>query len=282
MLTGGYPKWSVGHRPWALNVTQMRTGLVLSGGGARAFMHLGALKALEEKGIRIDAISGTSAGAIVGALYAYGYSPDDVLAIVTTSSALRRLRYAFGGNGIFRLTGLEQFFLEYLPENDFASLKIPLYITATDLHAGETVLFSEGELLKPMLASCSLPGIFEVFRYQGRGLVDGGVLNNLPVEPLEGVADFLIAAHCNPFALQQPLTGTREVLYRSLLLAVHRQNSLRMERCHLVLEPPCMRDFSIFDFRKARTIFAKGYDYTVSVLEKQDLPFPMISTKPAL
>ncbi len=248
----------------------MRTGLVLSGGGARAFMHLGVMQALEEFGIRVDHICGTSAGALAGALYSHGYTPKESLDILSRSELFRAFRFAFGGKGIIRISKVENLLSKYFPVNDFSALKIPLTITATDIIAGETVAFDSGEVIQPMLASCGLPGLFEPYRYEDRELVDGGVLNNMPVELLDGKVDFLIGAHCNPFKLNQPLKNSFEVAYRSLLLAVHHQNIHRLKKCDLLIEPPCMGDFSIFDFRKAAQIFQAGYDYTESALRTAD------------
>lgn len=257
----------------------MKIGLVLSGGGARAFMHLGVLKALEEHGIRIAHISGTSAGALAAALYSVGYSADESLHILSRSEMFRSVRFAFGGSGLLRISRIETILSKYFPVNDFSALKIPLTITATDLLAAETVVFESGEIVQPMLASCGIPGLFEPYHYQGRELVDGGVLNNMPVEYLEGKADRIIGSHCNPFKLDRPLKSSFEVAYRSLLLAVHHQNIGRLDKCDLLIEPDETAAFSIFDFRKAHELFDIGYraaDHTLA--SGKALLFPGIST----
>lgn len=237
----------------------MKIGLVLSGGGARAFMHLGVLQALDEHQIRVHHISGTSAGAIVGALYSSGRTPLEIVEILSKSELFRSVRFAFGGSGLLRMNRIESFLSKYFPVNDFSALKIPLTITATDIVSAETVAFNGGEILQPMLASCGIPGLFEPYKYMGRELVDGGVLNNMPVEYLEEKVDVVIGAHCNPFHLDRPLKSSFEVAYRSLLLAVHHQNIDRLRKCSLVIEPREMAAFSIFDFSKARKIYEVGY-----------------------
>jgi NTE family protein len=240
----------------------MKTGLVLSGGGARAFMHLGVLQALEEAGIVLDELAATSAGALVAALYASGRSPLQGLEILSKSALFRSVRFAFGGKGLLRMKKIETFFSQHFPENDFSALRIPLTITATDLIAGETVCFDHGALLQPLLASCGIPGLFEPYAYGGRELVDGGVLNNLPVECLEGKVDRIIGSHCNPFLLSSPLRNSWEVAYRSLLLAVHHQNIHRLRKCTVRIEPIEMARFGLFDFSKAKTMFDVGYRAT--------------------
>ncbi len=245
----------------------MKIGLVLSGGGARALSHLGVVKALYEHGTQPHIISGTSAGAIAGGLLAYGYSPDEILEIIIRTNFIRYVRPSFGGSGLFRIDRLEEVYRKYIPENTFEALKIPLIVTATDVHAGESVCFREGELARPILASSCLPGVFEPILYQKRYLVDGGVLNNMPVEPLEGEADYIIGVHCNPFKLKNPPKSTREIVARSLILAVHAKTKERFNRCQLLIEPPELCDYSLYDLRKARELFVLGHRYAREALK---------------
>lgn len=246
----------------------MKIGLVLSGGGARGIAHLGAVKALAERGIKPDVISGTSAGAIAGGLLAYGYLPDEILEIIIDTNFVRYVRPTFRGNGFLRIDRLQEVFQKHVPENTFEALKIPLIVTATDVHAGEAIYFQKGELIRPILASSCLPGIFEPIQFQNRYLVDGGVMNNMPVEPLIGIADYIIGMHCNPFQLKEPPKSTREVLARSLILAVHAKTKERFDHCHLLIEPPELGDYSVYDLRKARELFVLGYKHTRKLLQE--------------
>ncbi len=246
----------------------MKIGLVLSGGGARGVSHLGAVKALYEHGIYPDIISGTSAGAIAGGLLAYGYTPDEILEMVVSTNFVRYMRPTFAGSGLFQLDRLEAFYRKYIPENTFEALKTSLIVSATDIYEGSTVYFSEGELARPVLASSCLPGLFAPMHYRGHYLVDGGVLSNMPVEPLEGIADYIIGVHCNPFKLQRPPNSTREVLARSLILAVHAKTKERFEKCNLLIESPQLGDYSVYDLRKARELFAVGYRHARQVLQE--------------
>lgn len=246
----------------------MKIGLVLSGGGARGVSHLGAVKALYEHGIRPDIISGTSAGAIAGGLLAYGYPPDEILEMIVSTNFVRYMRPTFADSGLLKLDRLESFYRKYIPENTFEALKTSLIVSATDIQEGTTVYFSEGELARPVLASSCLPGLFAPMLYRGHCLVDGGVLSNMPVEPLEGKVDFLIGVHCNPFKLQRPPQSTREVLARSLILAVHAKTKERFEKCDLLIESPQLGDYSVYDLRKARELFALGYRHARQVLQQ--------------
>lgn len=239
----------------------MKVGLVLSGGGARGIAHIGVLKALLEQDIQIDRISGTSAGAIVGALFSHGYPPDEILKIIETAGFMKHLRPAWSRMGLLRLDSLTDLVREYIPHDSFEQLQIPMHVVAVDLNAGEQEVFDQGELIRPVLASCCLPGIFEPFLIHKRQFVDGGVLNNLPVEPLEHKVDFIIGSHCNPFGMTRPITSMRGVVERSLILAVQAKTKERFGKCDLLIEPPQLADYDTRDLRRAREMFRIGYQY---------------------
>ena len=252
----------------------MKTALVLSGGGARGIAHVGVAQALWEHGVRPHVISATSSGAFVGALLAHGYEPGDILKIIRDTSFYPYLRFGIGANGLLHMRKMEDVFRRFIPENTFESLKIPLIVTATDIVSGEEVRFRSGELALPVLASCCIPGLFSPMHYNGRDLVDGGVLNNLPVEPVLDDADYIIGSHCNPFNLDKPLKRTTEIVYRSLILAMHTKTKARFAKCDLLIEPPALSRFSIFDFRKADQLFETGYTFAQALLNERKILFP--------
>ncbi len=239
----------------------MKIGLVLSGGGARGIAHLGILKALQEKKIKISGISGCSAGSIVGMMFAAGYSPEHIFEIVVSTATLRALRPAWSRSGLLRMQKAEEVYLKYIPHNSFELLKIPLTINATNLYAGETVYFSSGELLKPVMASCCIPGLFEPITFNETTYVDGGVLNNMPIEPLIGQYDYIIGSHCNPFGMQKMPKSMSSIVQKSLFLAINNNSKGRLAKCDLVIEPPALKLFDPYDIRKATGIFKAGYDY---------------------
>ncbi|RRB02797.1 patatin-like phospholipase family protein [Larkinella rosea] len=240
----------------------MKIGLVLSGGGARGIAHLGVLKGLLEQGFVFEQIAGTSAGAIAGALYANGYSPDDILKIIEATPFFRHVRPAFTRMGLLRMDKAEDLYRTYLPHDSFEALKIPMHVVATDLMEGVLTVFESGELVRPILASCCLPGIFEPYVINKRQYVDGAVLNNMPVEVVEPKVDFIVGIHCNPFSTQKPITSIKGVLERSLILAVRSKTRERLARCNLLIEPPELSRFDVFDWRRARDLFRVGYQYT--------------------
>ncbi len=176
---------------------EKRVGLILSGGGARGFAHIGTLKALEQANIKVDVIAGTSMGAVLGALYAAGYNADTIYSMAQTTS-WRDVFDLSLQSGLIKGDKLHQFFAEYLP-SDFADLEKPFAITTTDIESGEEVVITEGDLITALRASSCYPGMFEPVQYKGRTLADGGIVNNLPVEAVAFLgANYTIASDATP------------------------------------------------------------------------------------
>lgn len=244
----------------------MTIGFVLSGGGARGIAHLGVLKALDELGLRPGRIAGTSAGAIAAAMTAAGYSPDEVLEILQTTSLMRFMRPAFNRMGFLKMDRLEALYQKYLPDDSFESLKVPVTIAATDLLEGRTIYFNSGSLIRPLMASCCLPGIFEPILHQKRLYVDGGVLNNMPLDPLEDCCDLFVGSHVNPFGItERPITSIKAVMERSMYLAINKSSQQQFAKFHLLIEPPELKNYTVLDVRKAREIFRIGYLHTLKL-----------------
>ncbi len=244
--------------------------LVLSGGGVRGFAHLGVIKFLNETGIRIHHLSGTSSGAIVAAFIAGGYSPDECLRIFNEEKMLLRLR-ATMQPGFFKMDGLEPFFLHYFPTNSFESLEKKLTVSATDIVNAKTIYFSSGELIRPVLAASSIPVIFRPVEFKNHKLIDGGLLNNLPVEPLLEDKLPIIGIHVNPVATINEFPNTLRVMERCFNLTVYTNVKERMRLCDLVIEPPELKRYSVHQYSKAAEIFSIGYEYAQSVSKQIEL-----------
>ena len=156
-----------------------QVALVLSGGGARGFAHVGVLQVLEERGVGVDLIAGTSMGAILGALYASGYDAEEIYEIADALSWRDVIDLSLQ-TGVLKGDKLRQFLAEHLPPT-FGDLDIPLAVTTTDLETGEEHVILHGDLIDAVRASASFPGAFEPVQIDGRTLADGGIVNNLPV-----------------------------------------------------------------------------------------------------
>ncbi|MCA9839066.1 MAG: patatin-like phospholipase family protein [Trueperaceae bacterium] len=174
-----------------------QVGLILSGGGARGFAHIGVLKALEQTDIQIDVVAGTSMGAVLGAFHAAGYKAESIYKIAKDLSWRDVLDLSLN-SGFIKGDKLHRFLSEYLPRN-FKDLKKPLAVTTTDIETGEEVVIMEGDLITALRASSCYPGAFEPLQFRGRTLADGGIVNNLPVEALSFLhATYTIASDCTP------------------------------------------------------------------------------------
>ena len=248
----------------------MRIGVALSGGGARGFAHLGMLKALEEMGIVISEISGTSAGAIAGAFYCHGHKPDQILGIITSTGFLKSVRPAWSWTGLLSMDGFKDVMHKYLPENSFESLKIPLTVSATEIRLGKVTYFNSGELIPRVIASSTIPALFNPMILDGHVYVDGGIMDNLPVRPLVGKCDFIIGSHSNPVEQRFDIKSVKEVTERSLLIAINVNSSFSKAQCNLIIEPPELSKFNTFDLSHGKEIFEIGYRHTKSNFKEID------------
>ncbi|MCB2410867.1 patatin-like phospholipase family protein [Hymenobacter lucidus] len=246
-----------------------KLGLALSGGAARGIAHLGVLEALNELQLPIGHIAGVSSGAIAGAFYAAGFAPREIFRLLTDTRFVRLLRPSFH-LGLVRLDLVEKLYGHYLdPARTFADLTTPLTIVATDLAAGQTVYFQSGPLIKPLLGAAAVPIVCRPVEWQGQVLVDGGVMNNLPVEPLLAQANLaVVGVHCNPLSAEPPLTTLREIGERTAYLAISMNVQPRLAQCEFIIEPPELSKYRVTDLRQAQAIFDIGYYYTLAQAEK--------------
>lgn len=162
------------------DIREKRVGLVLSGGGARGFAHIGVLRVLEEAGIEVDVLAGTSIGAILGALYAHGYRAADLHQLGSSLKWRDIIDLSLQG-GLMKGEKLANFLAAHLPPR-FENLARPLAVTTTDVESGEQVILLEGDLIAAVRAASCFPGAFEPVQIRGRTLADGGIVNNLPVD----------------------------------------------------------------------------------------------------
>ncbi|NLY29276.1 MAG: patatin-like phospholipase family protein [Firmicutes bacterium] len=173
-------------------------GLALGGGAARGIAHLGVLQVLWEQGIPIGAIAGTSAGAVVGALIAAGFSPSELIEIAKSSNWWFLARGVSLRTGLLQSSGIERWLGRYLKGKSFAELDTPLAVVASDLVRGETVVLSQGDVALAVRISCTVPGIYAPVEHHGRYLVDGGLTENVPVDTaLQMDIDGVIAVSLN-------------------------------------------------------------------------------------
>ena len=171
--------------------------LVLSGGAARGFAHIGVLQALEDRGVRVDAVAGTSMGAILGALLASGMSAGEIYRLADRATWRDVIDLSLG-SGVLKGDRLRDFLAEVLPAR-FEDLSLPLAVTTTDIEIGEERILTSGSLIDAVRASSSFPGAFEPVEWQGRTLADGGTVNNLPVAAAAMLGgEYVVASDATP------------------------------------------------------------------------------------
>jgi NTE family protein len=242
--------------------TRYNLGIVLSGGGARGFAHIGVLKALNENGIFPEIISGVSAGSIVGAFYADGFTPDEIFDVFSDHRLKSYLELIFPKKGLLKISGLLKIIKQHLRSKTFETLKIPLIVSATDIIEGKTVYFSKGDIPKAIIASASIPVLFIPFEMNNSIYVDGGVLNNLPVEPIRELCRIVIGVHVNPTGKQLTFSSLANVAERSFHLSIAKNVKLNSKLCDFFIEPQELTNIGIFEVSKSKEIVDIGYNNT--------------------
>ncbi|MBX9407621.1 patatin-like phospholipase family protein [Pseudomonas baetica] len=278
-----------------------KVGLVLSGGAARGLAHIGVLKALEEQGIKIDAIAGTSMGAVVGGLYASGYKIDELekLALqIDWQQALSdappredvpfrrkqddrdflvKQKLSFRDDGSLGLPLgviqgqnlsllLESLLAHTSDTRDFDKLPIPFRAVATDIANGEKVVFRKGHLPQVIRASMSIPAVFAPVELDGRLLVDGGMTDNIPLDVARemGVDVAIVVDIGTPLRNRKQLNTVVDVLNQSITLMTRRnsEEQLAVLKPSDVLIQPALAAFGVTDFGKAQEMIDAGYRAT--------------------
>lgn len=241
-----------------------KIGIVLSGGGARGIAHLGLLQVLDECGMRPSIISGTSAGSMVGAFYGAGYPIKQIIDIIEHHRFFNLSDMLFRKQGVFAMKAFEDLFFRYFPSNSFNDLELILYAAATDILKGETVYFTEGNLAQAVMASSCIPIIFQPLQIDNSYYVDGGVLNNFPIEPLIGKCGIIIGSNVNSLKQESHQIHMKDILDRSYHLAMSYSIAMKKKQCNFFYEPPNMSQFSIFDTKRAREIYEYSYHHALN------------------
>ncbi|WP_339888744.1 patatin-like phospholipase family protein [uncultured Flavobacterium sp.] len=283
------------------SIQKPKIGLVLSGGGAKGLAHIGVLKIIDSLNIKIDYIGGTSMGAIVGGLYASGYSGkeleyafsqmdvdkliqdfvprsskgfnqkrNDELYLLTLPFKKFKISSPRGlSKGMYNFNTLSRLTYHVKDIKDFSKLPIPFFCVATDIETGEEVLLKKGTLAKAMIASGALPTLYNPVEIEGKLLVDGGVKNNYPVEELRRLgADIVIGVD-----VQEGLKDRLELQsVTSVLMQISNFNTIEKMKNKILLTDiyikPDVKGLSVLSFDKSEAIIKKGKEATIPQLEK--------------
>jgi len=256
----------------ALEENKYKFGISLSGGGARGILHIGVLEALRKYNIHPEIISGTSIGALVGVFYASGMEPLQILDVIKSSKLHRMINWKLPANGLLDLKKAIPILEKNIPEDNFASLKKPFYCTVTNLNSGLTEVKSSGKLFQWVLASASIPVIFEPQLIDGITYVDGGIFSNLPADCIRDKCRFLLGVHVNRNDYEENIQGFKAIAERTFRLVFAKNVQQSFALCDFIIDPPQMRLYNTFDFGKADEIFRIGFEETEQrLLELADL-----------
>jgi NTE family protein len=255
-----------------INYPKHEIGIALSGGGAKGIAHIGVLRALIESGIEPTIVSGTSAGSIIGALYAAGISTDDMERFVADSSLLKIFRLVgIPGAGIVKLDYLAERLQEFIPSNSFLSLKHELYVNTTNLNYGKPVTFSHGTLYDKVMASCAVPWLFKPVLIEGHLHADGGITNNLPAGVIRDRCYMLIGSNVKPKIVVQSnheLDSLMGITERCVDLSLWTNSKPNVKILDAYIAPEKIHEFSSFNIKKVGEMTAIGYDETMLQIAK--------------
>ena len=252
---GGAPKGA--RRP--------KVGLALAGGFARGIAHIGVLRVLREAGVPIDAVAGTSVGALIGTAYCSGASLELMERVASETKFSDFGRWTPSWLGLATNNRLEQFLARFSAIKRFEELQTPLAIAATDINAGMPVYYCGGLIGPALRASCAYPGLFVPVKYEGRTLVDGFLTALVPVEGafLLG-AEVVIAVYLEAGAIDEPRTFT-DVLSRSFTIIQKHADLEWRQNADIIIEPE-VTSFVWDDFSKTSELIRAGEEATLKVL----------------
>lgn len=243
-----------------------KIGLALSGGGIRGLSHAGALLAMEELNIKPEIISGVSAGSIVGALYADGHKPLEIARMFENISFKKMTKLMVPEGGFFSIAAFERFLSKKLRSKTFEELNIPLRIVATNFDTGIPETFYEGNLLKPVIASSSIPVLFTPQKIKNNYYVDGGLLKNFPVSTIREDCDLVIGVNAGPLVAKEYKVHIMDVAFRTYHFMFRANTLPDKEICDIIIEPENIYDFDLFETDKIAEIFDSGYQTAKEVL----------------
>jgi NTE family protein len=236
-------------------------GLVLGGGGARGFFHMGVITAIQELELTIGEISGTSIGAIIGLMY--GANPKvDFRKIMEELDFFELIKAMVIGTKDNK--EIEKFLKKYIKIDTFENLKIKTKINATDINEQKEIVFSEGEIYPAMIASMSIPGVFPPMKYENKFLIDGGISNNIPITLIKKPEKIIVSDISGPIKKVDEKTLGTDVLYSAFAVM---QQSLAWEKAKGMKNKKIIRvklddnETFILDFRKKnyQYLFELGY-----------------------
>lgn len=241
-----------------------KTGLALSGGGAKGLVHVGVLQWLYGEGLKPDIIAGCSSGAIAGTLYAAGLKPDEILDVFLDEELFTTKNFTFSKPGIFDTSKLEKMFRKYLDDKTFADLHIPIKVVATDMQEGRSKVFTKGDVVLSVLASMAFPLMFSPVEIDGVQYLDGGIMDHFPLDVIRDDCDKTLGVYLSPVkkASAKDLKSIRTIAERTFRLSRHAASLPKLKECDVLINPEKLEKYNTFNAsnKRLKELYQLGYD----------------------
>lgn len=252
-----------------------KIGLALSGGSTRGAAHIGALMVLEREGIRPSFVAGTSAGALIGAAYCAGIPLEDLSRMFLSMKWPTLLKPNFGrGLALFDTSPMEEFIIKNIGDCNFEDMKIPFACIACDIQTGERIVLNQGPMAQAVRASASIPGFFSPVPHNGRLLVDGGTVDNFPVQLVKEMgAEYIIGVNLSRSqTAMRPPSNALEVFTDMINIMQARSAVADASECNCYIRPDVLQ-YSSWSFTEADKLLDEGKKATEAALPqlKKDL-----------
>ena len=260
-----------------VRINSQKIGLALGGGATRGAAHIGVLQALEDNGIRPDCIAGTSMGALIGALYAFDVPLSEIRALAHKMSPLNIVKFAHSKLGLLSNKKLADVLVETIGKVNIEDAHIPLAIVATDINTGNEVILRTGDVGLAVLASTCLPGVFKPILIDGTLLVDGGLVEDVPISPLHSMgADVIIAVNLGAERKYKSPQDAIDILINSYDIVIDQYVALQIRDADVLIEPK-LAAFQRNDIKRIPELISEGYraaseniETIIKVLKRRD------------
>ncbi len=242
-----------------------RIGLCLSGGGALGFAHIGVLQALEDLNIFPDEISGASMGSLIGTFYAIGYTPSQMLKLIKEEklfkiTKLMSFKPNFWNTGFANHSLICNLIKELYPSNNTEKLKKMMHICVSNITTAEWEIINDtNNIGLAVSASCSIPGVFNSVLINKNQYVDGGVLNNMPSQPLTKSCGIIIGSDVVPHISNNKKMKSREVFASAIRVNIHQNSKEGRGLCDFLIEPKAIEKYNEFSYDAYKAIYDCGY-----------------------
>ncbi|RPF56099.1 patatin-like phospholipase family protein [Aquisalibacillus elongatus] len=248
-------------------MSRPKIGLALGSGGARGFSHLGVIKILEKEGIPIDYIAGSSMGALVGAFYGAGQSVEHLYQLALTFKRKYFMDFIVPKMGLVQGERIKSYIRMFTYNKNLEDFDIPVSIVTTDIYSGEKVIFKEGDAATAVRASISIPGVFVPEKVDQRLLVDGGVIDRIPVSVVKDMgADIVIAVDCSKFEKNTEIYSIYDIIMQSIDIMQNEITNYRMVDADVVMRPE-VYTYSSRNYTQVSEIIQKGEEEAIQHVE---------------